>query len=96
MFLLDEHARFTRKAEATVAGHRCTVFDTQIDGRPGSVCVSPEGLVLRSQSVDADGRRNLVEAFAVQVGGTTEDEFKIPSGYERIQPPLPQLLPTRP
>lgn len=96
LFLLDEAARFTRKAEATVAGHRCTVYDVQLDKAQSTVCVSPEGLVLRSQSTDAGGRRNLVEAYAVQLGGTTDNEFKVPPGYERVQPSLPPLPPLLP
>ena len=93
LFLLDDHARFTRKGEATVAGQRCTIYDMQGDVTPGTVCVSADGLVLRHQTTDPQGRRNLVEAFAVQLGGTTEDEFKLPRGYERLEPTLPPLLP---
>ena len=93
LFLLDDAARYTRKGDATIAGQKCTVFDVQQDAKQSTVCVSPEGLILRSQSTDAAGRRNLVEAYAVQLGGTTEDEFKLPTGFERLQPSLPPLLP---
>lgn len=93
LFLLDDAARYTRKGDATIAGQKCTVFDVQQDSKQSTVCVSPEGLVLRNQSTDAAGRRNLVEAYAVQLGGTTEDEFKLPAGFERLQPSLPPLLP---
>ena len=95
LFLLDDAARFTRKGEASVAGHRCTLYDVQLDKAQNTVCVSAEGLVLRNQSTDAQGRRNLVEAYAVQFGGTTENEFKVPAGYDRLQPSLPPLLPSQ-
>ena len=93
LFLLDDAARYTRKGDSTVAGQRCTVFDVQQEARQATVCVSPEGLVLRHQSTDDTGRRNLVEAYAVQLGGTTDAEFKLPAGFERLQPSLPPLLP---
>lgn len=96
LFLLDDTARYARKGESTVAGQRCTVFDVQQDTKASAVCVSPEGLVLRHQSTDANGRRNLVEAYAVQLGGTTDAEFKLPAGFDRLQPSLPPLLPSRP
>lgn len=94
LFLLDDGASYTRKAEATVAGQRCTTWDVKLDRALNTVCVTPEGLVLRNQSTDAAGRRNLVEAYAVQYGKATDAEFQVPPGYERLQPDLPQLLPT--
>lgn len=95
LFLLDDAARYTRKGDSTVAGQKCTVFDVQQEAKQATVCVSPEGLVLRHQSTDDTGRRNLVEAYAVQFGGTTDAEFKIPAGFERLQPALPPLLQTQ-
>ena len=85
LFLLDDRMRFTRKAEATVAGQRCTVWDTAIERARSTVCVTNDGLVLRSTSQDPLGRRNLIEAFGVRFGSLAEADYTVPVDYERLQ-----------
>ena len=84
LFLLDDRMRFTRKGEATVAGQRCTQWDAVLDRTRNSICVSADGVVLRSQSQDASGRRNLIEAFAVRYQALVESDFAVPAGFERM------------
>lgn len=84
LFLLDEKMRFTRKAEATIAGQRCVVWDTVLDRARSTVCVTNDGLVLRSTSLDPLGRRNLIEAFAVRFDSLAEVDYAVPSGFERL------------
>ena len=84
LFLLDPRMRFTRKGEATVAGQRCTIWDTVLDRVRSTVCVTADGIVLRSQSQDAAGRRNLIEAFILRYQALVESDFAIPAEFERL------------
>ena len=84
LFLLDSHARYVRKGAASVAGQPCTMWDTTIERTRFSVCVSAEGFVLRNLSVDAQGHRNLVEAFAFGTTALPVLEYEVPLGFERL------------
>lgn len=84
LFLLDERMRFTRKGEATVAGQRCTTYDTVLERARSTVCVTGDGIVLRAQSQDPMGRRNLVEAFAIRYQPLAETDFVVPADFERM------------
>ncbi len=96
LFTLDERARYTRRAEMTVAGQRCTQWDSEIDRERHTLCVTPDGLVLRNQFQDPQGRRNLVEAFAVRYESLADADFQVPKGFERISPDSgPARTPTR-
>lgn len=84
LFLLDERMRFTRKSELTIAGQRCVQWDTVLDGAKSTVCVTKDGIILRSQSLDPMGRRNLVDAFIVRFENAAEADFVVPGGYDRL------------
>lgn len=84
LFLLDERMRFTRKGEATIAGARCTIWDAALDRARNTLCVSADGLVLRNQSQDAQGRRNLVEAYGIRLQSLPDSEFSIPADFVRL------------
>ncbi len=86
LFTLDEGARFTRRGEAVIAGQRCTLWDALVDGVAHALCVSPDGLVLRNQFQDKQGRRNLVEAFSVRFDALTDADFAVPADYAPIVP----------
>ena len=86
LFTLDDRAKYTRRAEQTVAGQRCTQWDSQLDQERHTLCVTNDGLVLRNQFQDPQGRRNLVEAFAVRYEALPESDFRVPPGFERITP----------
>ena len=84
LFLLDERMRFTRKAEATVAGQRCTLWDAVLERTRATVCVTADGVLLRSQSQDPMGRRNLIEAFAIRYQALVESDFAVPAEFDRL------------
>jgi hypothetical protein len=84
LFTLDEKARYTKKADATVAGQRCTNWDAVGERGRSTVCVTPDGVILRSVGTDPLGRRNLIEAFAIKYEGLAESDFQVPSGFERL------------
>ena len=84
LFLLDERMRFTRKGELTIAGQRCVQWDAVLETAKSTVCVTKDGIVLRSQSQDPMGRRNLVDAFIVRYEGLAEADFVVPEGYDRM------------
>ncbi len=86
LFLLDEHARFTRKGEMTVAGQKCTQWDMVLDQDRRTVCITPDGLLLRNYATDPQGRKSLVEATVVRVEPVPAELFVIPAGYEKITP----------
>ena len=86
LFLLDDRMTFTRKGESTVAGRKCTQWDAVLEQDRHLVCITPDGIMLRNQSQDAKGRRNLVEAFAVRSEKVPDAAFELPPTFERIVP----------
>lgn len=84
LFLLDARMRFTKKGEATVAGQRCTQWDTVLDRSRATMCVTSDGVVLRSQTQDAAGRKGLIEAFAIRYQALVESDFAIPPSFDRL------------
>jgi len=83
-FRLDERMRFTKRAGETVAGVRCTVWDVALNKARGSVCVSEDGVLLRSSATDGAGRRTLIEAVSVSYAPAPPGEFDPPPGYDRM------------
>ena len=94
LFLLDDHMKFTRKADQVVAGQKCTGWDAALGDDHHTVCVTADGLVLRNQSQDPRGRRNLVEAIGVRYEPVPDAAFQIPPGFETIVPGSPPGSPT--
>jgi len=72
------------KADTVIAGQRCTQWDTVVERNRSTVCVTPDGVVLRSQSQDAAGRRNLIEAFAIRYQALVESDFAVPESFDRL------------
>ena len=91
LFVLDERAHFIRKGDLTVAGQKCTQWDVVQEQDKHTVCVTADGLVLRNQSSDPQGRRNLVEATIVRTEPVPPDLFVVPKEFEKIS--LDQSLP---
>ncbi len=92
-FLLNERMRFIRRGADTVAGQRCTVWDVSLDGQRGQMCITDDGVMLRTQGQDPQGRRTLVEAVSVSYAPAPAAEFMIPDGFERlVEPPRPAPL----
>ena len=86
LFLLNESMKFTRKAEMTVAGQKCTQWEAVLDQDRHTVCVTADGILLRNQSQDPRGHRNLVEAFAIRYESVPNIAFELPADFERVVP----------
>ncbi len=99
-FQLNERMRFTRKGADTVAAVRCTTWDVLLDKARGSVCVSDDGVLLRSSGQDEAGRRSLIEAVSVSFAPAPASDFEAPADYDRMvatpngPAPAPMLSPT--
>ena len=74
-FLLNNRMKFTRRGVDTVATVHCTSWDVLLDGNHATVCVTDEGVLLRSVSVDADGKRNTIEAISVSYTPAPASDF---------------------
>lgn len=83
-FQLNERMRFTKRAPDTLAGVRCNNWDVVLDKSRGTVCVTEDGILLRSTSTDEAGRRNLIEAVSVSYAPAPPNEFTPPADYERV------------
>ena len=90
LFLLDDRMRFTRKADATIAGQKCALWDAALGDDHHTVCVTADGIVLRNQSQDSRGRRNMVEALLVRYEPVPDVAFQVPPGFEALAPGAPQ------
>ena len=83
-FQLNDRMRFTRRAPATVATVRCTVWDVAVDKARGTMCISDDGILLRSSGTDEAGRRNLIEAVSVSFAPASAGEFVPPADFSRV------------
>ncbi|WP_305123546.1 hypothetical protein [Roseomonas sp. GC11] len=87
---LPPGTRMIRAGSDSVAGLRCEVWTvTQRQGE-GSLCVTPDGLVLRASGRHPGGEGSL-EALQVTYGPQDPARFQVPPGYQAVA--LPQGLP---
>ena len=83
-FQLNERMRFTRRGIETVATLRCTTWDVTLDKARGAVCVSDDGILLRSSGQDEAGRRTLIEAVSVSFAPAPESDFIPPPDFDHM------------
>lgn len=83
-FQLNDRMRFTRRAPGTVAAVRCTTWDVAVDNTRGTMCISDDGILLRSSGVDEAGHRNLIEAVSVSFAPAAANEFVPPADFSRM------------
>ena len=83
-FQLNERMRFTRRAPGTVAAVRCTTWDVAVDNARGTMCISDDGILLRSAGVDAAGQHNVIEAVSVSFAPAGPNEFVPPADFSRM------------
>ncbi len=86
-FLLNSRMRFSRRGPDTVAGVRCTGWDVVVDGNRGIAWVTDDGILLRSLSLDPQGRRNLIEAISVSYAPAPAADYLPPEGFDHIAGP---------
>ena len=80
--------KFTRRGSETIAGQRCTVWESQGE-RHGSGCVTDTGLVLKGESTSQNGEHSVLLATAVSLGSLSADLFQPPPGFSRMA--IPQM-----
>lgn len=85
-FQLNERMRFTRRGADTVATLRCMTWDVVLDRAHGAVCVSDDGILLRSSGQDGAGRHSLIEAVSVSFAPASASDFVPPADFERMSP----------
>ena len=83
-FVLSDRMRFARRGVDTVAATRCTVWYVVLGAQAGVMCITDDGVLLRTQGQDERGRRTLVEAISVSFARATDAEFTPPPDYERL------------
>lgn len=77
------NARFTRGANATVAGHPCTVWRYEGGGGKGEACVTTDGVMLRAHGTRG-ARGGTVEARRVVYGPQDPARFRVPQDYQTM------------
>jgi len=85
-FQLNDRMRFTRRAPGTVAAVRCTTWDVAVDNARGTMCISDDGIMLRSSGLDRAGQRNVIEAVSVSFAPAGPNEFVPPADFSRMAP----------
>ncbi len=84
---------FSRKGTETIAGQRCTVWESTGE-HGGTGCVTDDGLVLRGESASPDGARTRLVATAVKVAPLGADMFQAPAGFAKMEiPAMPGGMP---
>jgi len=86
-FLLNSRMKFTRRSVETVASVRCTSWDVLLDDSHAVVCVTDDGVLLRSVSVDAEGKRSSIEAISVSYTPAPAADFLPPQGFDHMAGP---------
>lgn len=77
-------ASFVRRGTDSVAGVRCTEWQTtDVTGAPTLACLTDDGVLLRASGAG----RVLVEALHLTYAPQDPAVFRIPDDYRRIQPP---------
>jgi hypothetical protein len=86
--LVPPGGRFTREGTDRVAGLDCTNWRVELpDGGRGRVCVTGDGVVLRSVGAAAGQPEQGLEATSVNYGPQDPARFNRPAGYREVQPP---------
>lgn len=84
-----------RGGEERIAGEPCTLWQAGPAGRRTALCVTADGVLLRSVTPLSSGGENLLEAVAVRYGPQDAARFRVPEGYRARQAPGPLVPPRR-
>jgi hypothetical protein len=87
-------ARFTREGTERIAGHACTLWRFQSADGEGQVCMTADGVMLRSAGT-LQGQPTGIEATEVTYAAQDPARFELPAGYDRVQPRQPRERPAR-
>ncbi|MBP0446292.1 hypothetical protein J8J14_16080 [Roseomonas sp. SSH11] len=91
---LPAGAELARAGEDRVAGQPCTIWQAGRAHGRARLCVTADGLLLRSVSPLPHGGENRLEAVSVRYGAQDAARFRIPQGYSARTAPGP-LIPER-
>ena len=83
-FTLNARMKFTRRGADTVAANRCTVWEVAFDLSRGIMCITDDGVLLRSLSQDDSGRRSQIDALSVSYTPAPPKEFVPPPDFEHL------------
>ena len=87
------NATFKKLGTDTVAGMKCTIYETSGKDRRGQVCLTDDGVMLRGQGGDTASRQNM-EAVKVTYGAQPAALFEPPAGFTKMDVPnLGGMLP---
>lgn len=82
------NARFTREGNARVANTDCVNWRMEEQGQAARVCMTADGVMLRTESLGAPGPgRGVMEATSVAYGPQHAARFQRPTGYQGLQLP---------
>lgn len=90
-------AQFTREGAQRIAGQACTDWRYEGGGQEGRICLTADGVMLRSQVTVGGpaGATGGVEATQVRFEAQDPARFQMPEGYQRVQPRAPRERPAR-
>ncbi len=94
-FVLNARMKFARRTADTVAANRCTIWEMTVDRTRGAVCVTDDGVLLRSVNQDETGRRNIIDAVSVSYTPAPANEFLPPPGFKHTTAPPNGFGPTQ-
>jgi hypothetical protein len=83
-FFKESNAAFRRIGAERVAGMSCTAYAAAINDRTGQVCLTDDGVLLRAELADPEGRHE-VEALRVTYSVQPEAYFDPPRGFRRVE-----------
>lgn len=88
-FILSRRLAFTRTGSDTVLGRACTTYDVTSGGQNprGKVCLTQDGLLLRGEGQESNGRKARIEATAVVKAAQPAGLFSPPDGYRAMAMP---------
>ena len=88
-FTLDQQMHFVRRSSATIAGLRCTTYTVRTPTTFGEVCVTDDGVMLRTLAQNAAGERTAIEAISVSFTPAPKSDYAPPPDFQRVAPAQP-------
>ncbi len=88
-------ARFSRGGQETLLGRPCTVWRVEEGASRGEACITPEGVMLRSNG-SSGGQGGALAATAVDFAAQDPARFRVPADYRRMELPagmMPGMVP---
>jgi hypothetical protein len=80
----DKDTTFTRRGTDTVAGIGCTIYDAKRQDHSGQVCLSDDGLLLRTKGDDPAHGNGELEAVKVAYGPQSPSLFVPPPDFRKM------------